>query len=138
MILDDGSHANIHQIVTLESSLLHIRDQGLLVIEDTETSFMKFGHFRRVSFVNYLARRKESLYSRNDDLDFDFDNFSKVIHSIEFFTGICALHVNPELCVASHRITNDKFPSSATDFKYENDGPILKILQKFEEIISVD
>lgn len=41
VLLDDGGHTNKHQIITSLSSVSNINDGGLLVIEDTHTSFFK-------------------------------------------------------------------------------------------------
>lgn len=56
ILLDDGGHTFEQQIVTVESALPHIKDGGLLVVEDTHTSYMKeFGG--RVQ-IHLLATQK--------------------------------------------------------------------------------
>ena len=54
VLLDDGGHTNKHQITTVESALDHIKDGGMIVVEDTVTSYLKqFGNPSRYSFMNY-------------------------------------------------------------------------------------
>ena len=44
ILLDDGGHTYVQQIVTAEYALDNIKDGGVLVVEDTHTSYMdKFG-----------------------------------------------------------------------------------------------
>ena len=41
IILDDGGHTNYQQIITLNSCVPHIKDDGLMVVEDTHASYIK-------------------------------------------------------------------------------------------------
>ena len=40
IILDDGGHRYIDQITSIESIVSNVRHNGLIVIEDTHTSYM--------------------------------------------------------------------------------------------------
>lgn len=95
VLLDDGGHQNDQQIVTVKSALPHVLDGGQIIIEDTQTSFMKFESFKRYSFVSYLQNRIKSLYARSDELNLVNDIFSKSIHSLEFLLG-CAYYTSIE------------------------------------------
>jgi hypothetical protein len=45
ILLDDGGHTNLCQIVTVNESIPNINDGGKIIIEDVGTSFMKsFGN----------------------------------------------------------------------------------------------
>ena len=39
IIIDDGSHVNAHQILTFDTLFEHLRDGGLYVVEDVQTSY---------------------------------------------------------------------------------------------------
>ena len=41
VVLDDGGHTYEHQIVTAHECIPHIRNGGLLIVEDTHTSYFK-------------------------------------------------------------------------------------------------
>ena len=122
VLLDDGGHRNDQQIVTTTCALPHILDGGLLIIEDTQTSFMKFESFPKYSFISFLKSKVNSLNARSGDLEIKKDLFSSAVHSIEFFTGICVLHVNRALSTTTQRIENKGVRSNSSDFRYNTDG----------------
>lgn len=138
VLLDDGGHRNDQQIITVKCSLPHLRDDGLIIIEDTQTSFMKFESFQRLSFVSYLQRKIHSLYARSDELNIESDVFSKSVFSMEFFTGICALHINRDLCSNTQRIENHGVKSHQSDFRYNTDGRLHSVLRSAYNWISWD
>jgi hypothetical protein len=129
VLLDDGGHRNDQQIVTTTCALPHILDGGLLIIEDTQTSFMKFESFSRYSFISFLKGKIKSLYARSGDLDLKKDLFTSAVHSIEFFTGICVLHVNRSLSTSTQRIENEGVRSDSSDFRYTSDGTVNSFLR---------
>ena len=54
ILLDDGGHGNMQQIVTLSEAIDNTNDDGIIVTEDMHTSYMKkFGNPSRNSFVSY-------------------------------------------------------------------------------------
>jgi hypothetical protein len=110
----------------------------LIIIEDTQTSFMKFESFRKYSFVSFLKDKISSLNARSDELSIKRDVFSNSVHSIEFFTGICVLHVNRNLSTSAQRIENNGSRNNATDFRYTSDGAIQSFLRASYDWISWD
>ena len=136
--MDDGGHRNNQQIITVNSSLPHVRDGGLIIIEDTQTSFMKFESFKHFTFVSFLKRKIKSLYSRSDELQIKGDMFAKSVHSLEFFTGICVLHVHRTLCSFTHKIENVGEKSYQSDFRYRTDSNLSGILRSAYNWISWD
>ena len=138
VLLDDGGHRNDQQIVTVKSALPHVLDGGLIVVEDTQTSFMKFESFHRYSFVSFLEDKIKSLYARSDELVMKSDAFSNSVHSMEFFTGICVLHIDRELCVSTQRIENGGNRSYQSDFRYNTDSKWQDGLRKAYNWISWD
>ena len=138
VLLDDGGHRNDQQIITVKSSLPHLRDEGLIIIEDTQTSFMKFESFQKYSFVNFLQGKIRSLYSRSDELNLESDVFSESVHSLEFFTGVCALHINRSLCTSTQRVENQGVKSDQSDFRYNTDGKLQSALRSAYDWISWD
>ena len=92
VFLDDGGHTYIQQIITTEHLLENISDGGILVVEDTHTSYMNgFGN-RDLSFINYVKIWIEKINSR-------FGAFSKKqddkrVWSVEIFESIVAFKIN--------------------------------------------
>ena len=54
IVLDDGGHTNEQQILTAVNCISNINDKGILVTEDTHTSYqMKFGNPSKYSFIEW-------------------------------------------------------------------------------------
>ena len=138
VLLDDGGHRNDQQLVTTLCSLPHIRDGGLIIVEDTQTSFMKFESFKKFTFVNILKSKIELLYSRSSDLNLKENLYSKCVHSIQFFESICVLHVNRSKCQLNARTENTGVKDYSQDFRYESDGIVQSYFRKLYNFISID
>ena len=138
VLLDDGGHRNDQQIVTLESALPRILDGGMIIVEDTQTSFMKFESFRKYTFVHYLQAKIQALYARSGELRLSKERYSELVHSIEFFTGICVVKVDRTKCAPTNRIENSGTRNNANDFRYENDGSLVSFLRFIYNWISWD
>jgi hypothetical protein len=138
VLLDDGGHRNDQQIVTVQCSLENIRDGGMIIVEDSQTSFMKFENFKRVSFINLLIRKIPLLYARSFDLKIFETTYSKCVHSIQFFESICVLHIDRSKCNTNTRIENMGVKDFSEDFRYENDGFVYSTFRRLYEYVSID
>ena len=57
ILLDDGGHTDIQQATTLYCFANNIKDNGVLVIEDTHTSYMQdFQNPSKYSFINFCKK----------------------------------------------------------------------------------
>lgn len=138
VILDDGGHRNDQQISTIESALPFVVDGGMLIVEDTQTSFMKFESFKKYSFIKFLQEKVSSMYARSDDLRIPEDKYSKLVYSIEFYNGICVLNIDRNLCGGTKRIENEGVKSHQADFRYSNDRRFVQTLRNFYNWVSWD
>lgn len=125
VVLDDGGHTYEQQIITTEASLPHVRDGGLLVVEDTHTSYMeRFGGPSPLSFISYAKNITDGINNR-------FSQFAskkpteRVIWSVRFFESIVAFEVNRRLAgTVSAPTSNHGISSQALDFR-DNDPVVL-------------
>ena len=114
LVLDDGGHRFDQQIITIESMLDHINDGGMLVVEDTHTSYLEgFGdnHKSLMKYVKNYIDKINYRYSRLTRYATEHHVADKVDHkvfSIEIFESILAFKINRRL---SH------FPSYPTSNK---------------------
>lgn len=138
ILLDDGGHRNDQQIMTVQCSIERISDGGIIIIEDTQTSFMKFESFKRYSFVNFLLGKIALLYARSSDLKVKETSYSKCVHSVQLFESICVLHIDRRKCVTNRRIENNGIKDFSKDFRYGNKGFVQSILRKIYAYISID
>lgn len=120
ILLDDGGHTNDQQITTIINSVSHIKDGGLIVIEDTHTSYQKhFGNPYKYSLINFAKKLI-------DDVNFTFPNLgkfsyslNKMIYSIQFFESLIVLKINRELCKINRKIQNNGYRKNNEDFGFE-------------------
>lgn len=125
ILLDDGGHTYSQQIVTTEAMLTTIRDNGLLVVEDTHTSYMDGFGPQKFSFVEYSKRMVDRVNHRSCRVEGRPEETR--IWSIQFFESIVAFHINR---VASTRpcqqTVNGRESDGAEDFR-NHDRSALRI-----------
>ena len=125
IVLDDGGHTYEQQIITTECLLDHINDRGMIVIEDTCTSYMDGYGPKQYSFLNYVKNKIDQINYR-----FSFDNKTpkeeKRIWSIEIIESIVAFKINKsESYKKSELIFNyGSDDEKAFDFRYEDNKSI--------------
>ena len=57
ILLDDGGHTNLQQIMTITKSIKNVNNNGIIVTEDTHTSYMpKFGNPSKYSYINFAKK----------------------------------------------------------------------------------
>jgi len=103
VVLDDGGHTYLQQIATTEMLLPHINDGGMLVVEDTHTSYMDGFGPRKYSFLNYVKHLLDSINYRFSGID--SVKSDKRIFSIQSFESIVAF------CIDTNKA---KLPSQTT------------------------
>ncbi|EIC91872.1 hypothetical protein IMCC13023_03510 [Candidatus Aquiluna sp. IMCC13023] len=118
VILDDGGHRYDQQIHTVEYGLDVLADEGLLVIEDTVTSYQEGFGPRKYSFINYCRSRIDSINGRSDLINRDAE---KRIWSMEFFDGIVAFRKSKfRLASNSKTIENNLSTQYILDYRYSD------------------
>lgn len=128
VVLDDGGHTYLQQITTLNKSMEFISDQGLIIIEDTHTSFLGGFGPRKHSFINYvfeLVRNKNSKRSFSEET-----RHLERVGSIQFFDSITVIRppfsgLNRPHSVVGNLGTSD----DARDYRHEN-VPAVVIFRK--------
>jgi cephalosporin hydroxylase len=117
VVLDDGGHTNKHQITTVECSLDHIKDGGMIVVEDTATSYLKqWGNPSRYSFMNYAKIAADKIQSRSSLLREQPNRFSEKVHGISFYESMVVFSVNRSLCINSSIVTAGAEEIGAVNF----------------------
>ena len=129
IILDDGGHKNIQQISTLHYCLPYIRNGGLLVVEDTATSYLKkeFYNPSKYSFINYCNKVIEYINYRSGLIKKNLNEYSKRIYSISFFESIVVFNIDSKKCIKSKSITNKAKSPHMSDFRHDNNLKNLRL-----------
>jgi hypothetical protein len=121
VILDDGGHTNSQQITTTISTIPNINNEGLLIVEDTHSSYMKdFTNPNKFSFIEFSKKLI-------DDLNFTFPNIgkfkyslNKYIYSIQYYESLAIFHVDRRMCVANKLVLNKGVKSGIKDLRWRN------------------
>jgi len=119
IILDDGGHKNLQQVSTVHYSLPYIKDEGLIVVEDTHTSFMKkeFGNPSRYSFINFCNLVVSSIHKRCNILGGKLNSYSEKIFPVVFYESIVVFNINKNKCKISESVQNNATSEFIVDFR---------------------
>ena len=123
ILLDDGGHTYEQQIVSVVSSIDFINNNGMIVVEDTHTSyFKKFGYPSKHTFINWAKKLIDNINSRSEDVTVQNPIFKNIIHSIEFFESIVVFKVNKEKSLDSRPTSNESKTLNFEDYSFHNSG----------------
>ena len=123
ILIDDGGHTNLQQITALMESIENIKNDGLIIIEDTHTSFMNYKGFKNpsdYSLINFTNKIIENLHRRNPMIKKKMNLFSKKISSIEYFDSIVIIKISKKKYSYSKNLYNNKkLNSFFTDYRFK-------------------
>lgn len=118
VMLDDGGHFNDQQIITTLCAIPHIKDGGLLAVEDVHTSYMaKFNSPSKYSFINFAKNTADRINARFPDLLVDQNELSKSIFSTSFYESIVSFKIDRTKCMIPNPVNNNGITSKAKDFR---------------------
>jgi len=103
VLIDDGGHTNRQQIITVDSSINFINDNGSIIIEDIETSYIReFGNPSKYSFINFCIKKVHNLTLRDADFSNLKSKYTQSIYSIYFFDSIVCFNIDKTKCIISN------------------------------------
>jgi hypothetical protein len=121
IVIDDGGHTYEQQIVTTHACLPRIRDGGMIIIEDTHTSYMKgFGYPSPYSFIEWAKHLVDRINARFPGVETLAGEETRLIHSIRFFESLVCLEINRQLCINNEPVFSKGLSLDANDFRYAN------------------
>lgn len=103
VLIDDGGHTGVQQIVTVACALPHVRDGGVIVVEDTHTAYMpkQYPASGRFGFMQFAQHVVDVLHVRNHMVTeplADRAGLGRAIHSVQFFESMVVFYVDRRLC----------------------------------------
>ena len=127
LLLDDGGHSFEQQIITVEAVLGHMKDGGLVVVEDMHTSYMPdFGGPSRYSFIEYAHNIVDGINNRFER--FDDKPTERTIHNVRYFESIIAFEISRQLAGKTcELLSNDGISSDAQDYRHADNKTISQI-----------
>ena len=132
VVLDDGGHTYEQQIITTECLLSSMNDGGIILIEDTHTSYMEGFGPKSKSFIEYTKMLIDKLNMR-------FNNFSdypseRRIWSIEVVESMVAFKINRKASsLKSELADNGGIDDLAKDYRYV-DNKKIDLIYKFRRL----
>ena len=121
ILLDDGGHTFEQQILTVHNSFKNINNNGLIVVEDTHTSYIKeFGFPSKFTFVQWAKNIIAHNNKRFDGIKGTCSEYSDYIYSVNFFESIICFNIDRAKCYTSSVINNGGLRDSVSDYRYKN------------------
>lgn len=119
IVLDDGGHKNLQQVSTIYYSLPYIKDNGMIVIEDTITSYLKkgFGNPSNYSLINFSHLIIDLMHIRNPLLRKKSNYISKNVYQVRFFESIVVFDINHKKCNNNILAPNKKNFENFDDYR---------------------
>ena len=120
VVLDDGGHTYLQQIITTETLLGRIKDQGMLIVEDTHTSYMSGFGDPKIGFMNYILQTIHRINTRFGS--FQPAQADRRVWSVEVFESIAAFKVDNKASQMESRPVWNREPAPselAKDYRYE-------------------
>ena len=116
ILLDDGGHTYKQQVVTANCVLPFIKNGGLLVTEDTITSYRSGFGPKRYTFMKYVKNYMDYINLRSTGLPMDSP---EIVWSITVFGSIVVFHVDRSMAsVSAQRMKNKHSELSEIDFRF--------------------
>jgi hypothetical protein len=129
IILDDGGHTNEQLICTTINCVPKIKNRGMLIIEDTHTSYLKeFGNPSKYSFINFSKKIVDDINFRFPKIGSYKFSLNKFVYSIQYYEGITVFNINKNLCRKNLIIKNKGLKSNNLDYRYGES----KFVKKFQ------
>jgi hypothetical protein len=135
LLLDDGGHFHDQQIVTTLAAIPHVKDGGLVVVEDVHTSYMPDFHSpSKYTFVNFAKVLADRVNARFPKLLISPDELSKSIFSVTFYESIVSLRIDRKKSFVPSSISNGGETSHAKDFRKidlkQRHGQLFRLVKK--------
>ena len=130
IILDDGGHTFEQQIITAESVLQNIKDGGMLVVEDTHTSYMSdYGGISNTSFISYAKNMIDGINYRYEHFKNE-KTHNKNVFSLQFFESFVVFNVNRKLSSIDSMWIESNGESMPSEYFIKSQNKISKIVYK--------
>ena len=133
IILDDGGHTNLNQIITTACTIKNINDGGVLLIEDAHTSYMPHYNSQiKQSFINFSKKIIDDINFKNQANLGKF-NFAlnEHVNSIQFFESIVVFFVDRKKTKMNAMVKNEGKDHNVEDLTWEGNSINIETFKKF-------
>jgi len=99
ILIDDGGHTMLQQIVTFEELFSHVKPDGVYLCEDLHTSYWKEyggGFKRKGSFIEYSKNFIDELNAYySEEKSFQVSAFTSSVNSIHYYDSVLVIEKRP-------------------------------------------
>ena len=100
ILLDDGGHQMTQQIATVEELYGHVKPDGVILVEDTHTSYWRShggGLTATYTFMEIAKRLVDELnaWHSRDPHSFPVGNFTQTAQSVHFYDSVVVIEKGP-------------------------------------------
>ena len=135
ILLDDGGHTSEQQINTVNKSVDFINNGGMIIVEDTHTSYFRnFGYPSKYTFTKWAHKISDNINARSEKVSIKNPIFKDTIYSIEFFESIVSFKIDRTKCADSKPTSNNSETMNYEDYRYSRTRieRLLDLLISFE------
>ena len=123
-LVDDGGHTNRQQIVTTISCLKNLNPGGLLLIEDTNSSFHSdFANPSKYSFLNFCKKEVDFLYEERVSKS-GSGQLGDNVERITFLNSVILIQTKDSNYLEPLSVDNQGARDEASDFRYRDLGQL--------------
>ena len=140
IILDDGGHTNLDQIITTVKCVDKINDGGILMVEDTHTSYIdEYNSKSSFSFVNFAKKLIDDVnhtagineFEKKDDSFFFKFSLNKYIYSTHFYESIVVFRINKKKTFKNKLVRNEGLDHKIEDLTWAGNSMHVENFKKF-------
>ncbi|MDR3006929.1 MAG: class I SAM-dependent methyltransferase [Sphingobacterium sp.] len=141
ILIDDGGHTMIQQIVTFEELFDHVKDDGVYLCEDLHTSYQVFyggGHKRNGTFIEYSKNFIDYINAyHSEQRGLKVNGFTRSVSSLHYYDSILVVEKHrrdtPPVHMKTGAATVKDFNAAPTGFdglKWKIKKPALTMINK--------
>ena len=139
ILLDDGSHDYYDQLITLKKAIPNVKDNGMVVVEDTHTSFIKrFGYKTTKTFTDFTERVILNMHKKHPQTEILKEkNIYDPIYKVTSYESISAFHIDRRQNKINKATMNHSNNIGSTDFRYSETfiGTLLRAADSFQNFL---
>ncbi|MDC3058762.1 class I SAM-dependent methyltransferase [Candidatus Pelagibacter sp.] len=137
IILDDGGHTNLDQIISTVECVKNINDGGIFVVEDTHTSYnKKYNSSKKYNFINFSKKIIDDINS-NIKMDLNINqkfSLKKYIYSTQFYESITIFNIDRKKSFINEQCLNHGINHKIEDLTWDTNN---KVLKKYKEKLDI-
>jgi len=121
ILIDDGGHTMLQQIVSFEELFAHVKPDGVYLCEDMHTSYFRNyggGYKRRGSFIEYSKNFIDQIHAfHSKEKGLKVTDFTRSVHSLHFYDSILVIEKRPMQQPTSSKTGTKSIPYYEPEYK---------------------